>query len=60
MAMASCDKQEALCKRRLLRTNESHYELPKRHNYLVSAKYGVAKFSHLNFALLGQTHTRTP
>ena len=25
-----------------------HYE---HHNHLVSAKYGVAKFSHLNFAL---------
>ena len=34
-----------------LRLGESHYELPKRHNHLVSAKYGVAKFSHLNFAL---------
>ena len=31
----------------------SHYELPKRHNHPVSAKYGVAKFSHLNFALHG-------
>ena len=38
-------------KLRLLRTYESHYELPKRHNHLVSAKYGAAKFSHLNFAL---------
>ena len=28
-----------------IRTYESHYE---RHNHLVSAKYGVAKFSHLN------------
>ena len=54
MAMASCEfhyNQEALCKLRLLRTYESHYELPKRHNHLVSAKYGVAKFSRLNFAL---------
>ena len=40
-----------LCKLRLLRTYESHYEQPKRHNHLVSAKYGVAKFSYLNFAL---------
>ena len=32
-------------------THESHYKLPKGHNHIVSAKYGVAKFSNLNFAL---------
>ena len=41
-------KQEVLCKLRLLRTYKSHYE---RHKHLVSAKYSVAKFNHLNFAL---------